>query len=210
MFFFTMLLVGFFSIIGMIWIFISFIITKSEISGAFSAICLFTFVYVICLINYTTKRSSKMSENFTDEGNECLKIKGNPSNMIYLLRKGSLNPLGSTQLLYGSLVQIGSQLFTDLAPQIGLGSHVLIRQKTNANDIIAVDVKTSEGHIKNKDWHYQPNNKDPFYYTSFLIDTIPMELAIGSNVGLPKLIEFFDNINHRVVRKTDGRVLDIN
>jgi hypothetical protein len=149
-----------------------------------------------------------MDEKFYEEGDEFLKIKGNPSNMIYLLRKGSLNPLGNTNLLYGSLVQVGSQLFTDLAPMIGIGSHVLIRQKTNANDIIAVEVKTPKGHIKNRDWHYQPNNKTPFYYTNFFIDSIPLELAIGSSVSLPQLIDFFDKSNHKI--DSNGHTFDIN
>jgi hypothetical protein len=138
-----------------------------------------------------------MTDQFHKKEDEYLRIiKGDYSNMIYCMRVGLPNLLGSTHFLYGPLIQFGSQLFLDLAPMINTGSYVQIRQKTDMDDTIAVEVvvntEVGNKHIKNPDWHYQRKNKENLYYSEFKIDSIPIQLAIGSRVSEKDLLEYFE------------------
>lgn len=142
--------------------------------------------------------SKCMPEEFHQVEEDYLRVIGGvPSNMKYIMRIGSSTLTGNTHLLYGPLQQVGTQLFVDLAPMIAPGSYVQIRQKMNQDDVIAVEVvATSNGqnqHIKDPSWHYQPQNKTPFYFTNFSIGSVPIQLAIGSVVSEKQLLEYFAN-----------------
>ncbi|MCH7568803.1 MAG: hypothetical protein IIA87_05265 [Nanoarchaeota archaeon] len=135
-----------------------------------------------------------MPEKFYEQGDEFLRIKGGiPSKMVYALHIS--NPTTGSHYLYGDLRQVKNQLVVDLAPQIGPGSYVQIRQKMDKEDIISVEVVVPNDkgnkHIKNSEWHYQPMNKKQFYYTNFSIDSVPIQLVIGSNVSQNELLEYF-------------------
>jgi len=135
---------------------------------------------------------------FYEKKEDFLRVmKGDFSNMFYVLRVGSQYPLANTHLTFGNLRQIGTQLIADVAPAIGSNLYVQIRQKTDQDDSVAVNVIVPCANGKNEhqqlsDWHYQPKNKDNFYYTEFNIDSTSVQLAIGSGVIIPDLLKYFE------------------
>jgi len=138
-----------------------------------------------------------MAEKFYQEKGEYWRVmKGEHSNINYVLRVGSKDFLGDTSFSYGQLQQVGSQLFFDLAPIVATGSFVQVRQKMDMGDTIAVNliVKNSSKnlHIAGSDWHYQPQNKTNLYYTTFQMGSTPIQLAIGSGVSQKELLKFFE------------------
>lgn len=146
-----------------------------------------------------------MTEEFYEEGDESLKIaKGTPTNMCYLLRTNHA-PLSGTQMttenipletkthfLYGDLKKVNNQFFVESLPMLGAGSYLQIRQDTKDRDTIDVEVilKKDSGneHVKNFNWHHQPINNNPTYYTEFQIDSIFIQLAIGSGIPSKELL----------------------
>ncbi len=137
-----------------------------------------------------------MDKDFYKEEEDYLRVmKGEPLNMNYLLQLGSPNLLGNTHLLTGQLNKIGNQLFIDLAPSIGPGSNILIRQKTDMGNVVAVEVVVKNGqkkeHVKSRAWHYQPKNTGSLYYTEFKINSTPIYLAIGSGISIDETLEYF-------------------
>lgn len=149
-----------------------------------------------------------MVEKFYEKRDEHLKIiKGNPTNISYLLRTSHASfsgarfttediPLNtSTQFLFGNLQRVNNQLFVDSLPTLGIGSYLQIRQDTKQNDAIDVEVviQKSSGNelIKDFNWHHQPNNKSPIYHTNFQIGLIQVDLSIGSGVSFNDLLNDF-------------------